>query len=163
MARSAGKLEHPTRPSPIRFREREAGEEGRVAPAMSEVSSDRAVAQQRAGVAEAQPVHLAHEPGAVRAGRRRRVRPAVLVGEQQDERAGFVSRIEPGHGLARQLSPVSTQERDALNDGPALAAAALGRERVHGVAVEEGARDRRSEGARFPGGHGSPASASAAR
>ncbi len=151
VAGAAGQFQHPAGGAPVGLRQGEAGQEGRVRPAMGEIGADRAERQQVHGLAEAQRVALRTMRRAPRP-RRRGAGPAILVAQQQHERA-LRCRRNPGATGRRPPGPaVGAEEGDAVDHRPALA---LGGQGVAG-------QGQRAAGDRAAEVHGSPASASTA-
>ena len=140
MARAAGELEGAGRVGPVRFGEREAGEEGRVGPAMGEVGAHRAEGEPLHRLAEADAAGVADEGAAVGLRAGRGAGPVILVPEQQDQRVVVLAGVEQRDRFGCQAVAVHAEEGDAVDDGPALAGGGNGME---GIRHQNGAGHRR--------------------
>ena len=121
MADAAGELEAGAEFAAMRLDQREAGEIGRIAPAVGEIIADPAEAEQPHGVAQRQPVRLGDET-------REMVRlgcgagpPVVLVGQQHSQSARAVVRVEPLQRQRDQRVTARPEEGDAVDHRPAVA------------------------------------------
>ena len=143
VADAAGELEHAARGVPVRFEEREAGEEGRVAPAMQEVVGDGAEGEVIQGLAKAQGVSVANEPGQALRRRPLAAPPGVLVGQEGEERLLPAAAVEHREDVVHQLVPAGAEVGDAVDHRPARPGSV--RERVGRVGFEPASRCRRDE------------------